>query len=145
MKMLNNHVNIAAKRLIRLPMREDGTYLFAGVVIRDHFDCSNNKLTSLSGSPIKTESFYCHDNELTSLVGGPQETHSFDCSGNQLKDLRGAPAIVNGYFDCSTNQLESLEGCPKEVNGDFYIYHNKKKFSANDVKAVCNVRGFIMT
>ena len=42
-------------------------------VVTDDFDCSNNQLTSLEGSP-KTVggSFYCYDNQLTNLNGAPK-------------------------------------------------------------------------
>ena len=62
---------------------------FKGVrfgVVKGYFDCSNNKLTSLEGSPQWVGvSFNCNNNSLTSLVGAPQE--------------------VGGYFDCSDNPI----------------------------------------
>lgn len=48
---------------------------------------------------------------------------------------------VNGSFDCSSNQLTSLEGAPKEVGGDFYCQDNPVKFTEEQVRAVCDVKG----
>ena len=46
-------------------------------------------------------------------------------------------------FDCSGNQLTSLTGAPKNVGGDFYCSRNKKNFTAEEVEAVCDVKGHI--
>jgi hypothetical protein len=35
------------------------------------------------------------------------------------------------------------EGCPKEVGGDFDCYNNPIKFTQEDVRKVCNVKGVI--
>ena len=66
-----------------------------------------------------------------------------DCSNNKLTTLKGSPAIIDGSFYCSSNNLTSLEGCPREVGRDFYCYNNKLKFTKEEVKAVCNVKGEI--
>ena len=68
---------------------------------------------------------------------------NFNCSYNQLTSLEGAPSEVGGYFWCSYNQLTTLEGAPKEVSGDFTCYNNKKQFTEEEVRAVCNVKGEI--
>jgi hypothetical protein len=52
---------------------------------------------------------------------------------------------VKGYFSCSNNQLTSLEGSPKEVGGDFFCKNNKIKFTEEDVRKVCKVKGRIYT
>ena len=67
----------------------------------------------------------------------------FNCSHNKLTSLKGCPKIVNGYFSCSSNNLTSLEGCPREINGDFYCENNKKKFTEQEVRQYCNVKGVI--
>lgn len=46
-------------------------------------------------------------------------------------------------FDCSAIGLTSLEGCPKEVGRDFLCENNDTKFSEDDVKEVCKVKGEI--
>jgi len=69
---------------------------------------------------------------------------SFWCNDCNLVTLRGCPRIVKGNFDCSDNFLDSLEGCPEEVDGHFYCVFNKiKKFTIEDVKKVCRVKGVI--
>ena len=65
----------------------------------------------------------------------------FSCYNNQLTSLEGSPAEVGGDFSCSYNQLTSLEGAPTEVGGDFYCKNNKVKFTEEDVRKVCNVKG----
>src|SRR5574343_1884861 len=52
--------------------------------VNGNFDCKNNKLTSLEGSPVEVNgSFYCQKNELTSF--------------------EFAPKIIRGYFNCEIN------------------------------------------
>ena len=111
-----------------------------------HFDCSNNKLTSLVGTPQNVGSFDCSDNNLTSLKGSPTSAvGGFDCSGNKLTSLVGTPQNVDNDFDCSYNNLTSLDGAPKTVGGDFYCDHNPVKFTEEQVRAVCDVGGDIYT
>jgi len=87
-----------------------------GVVVRN-FDCSNNNLRNLKGSPFKTRYFNCNNNKLTSLEGSPTEIDGlFDCSYNNLKKLDCGPIKISGRYggiSCSNNKIESLEGCPK--------------------------------
>ena len=66
----------------------------------------------------------------------------FSCSKcPELKNLIGAPREVGGDFDCSyCPNLISLEGAPREVSRDFYC---DKRFTIEDVKKVCNVKGRI--
>ena len=68
-------------------------------------------------------------------VGG-----NFDCKTNQLKSLQGSPSSVDGNFDCRGNQLTSLQGSPSSVGGSFYCRGNKKKFTEEEVRAVCKVQ-----
>ena len=51
--------------------------------------------------------------------------------------------IVEGNFDCSYNSLTSLEGAPEKVGGDFYCSNNAVKFTEEQVRAVCDVKGRI--
>ena len=68
---------------------------------------------------------------------------NFNCSHNELTSLEGSPEIVGVDFDCAYNDLTSLEGSPKIVKGDFYCNNNKVKFTRDDVRKVCNVKGYI--
>ena len=87
--------------------------------------------------------FYCSYNPaLTSLKGAPKSVGTdFYCSNNPaLTSLEGAPKSVGGYFYCSYNPaLTSLDGAPESVTGSFYSRHNK--FTEEEIRAVCNVKG----
>ena len=139
--------------------------------VRNYFSlyCSSN-LTSLKGCPCEVGGdFYCSGcinlesleeapqkvggsfecracNKLKSLEGAPQEVGwSFNCSGcSNLKSLKGCPKEVGINFYCSEcKNLTSLKGCPKEIGGDFYCKYHNKRFTTNDIKKVCKVKGEI--
>ena len=109
------------------------------------FWCHDNKLTDLEGAPRSIgEDFWCYRNKLTSLEGAPNSVGGdFTCTHTKLTSLEGAPTSVGGTFSCSRNNLTDLEGAPKSVGGKFYCDHNKKKFTEEEVRAVCNVEGDI--
>jgi len=65
----------------------------------------------------------------------------FDCTDMNLISLEGCPEEIEGSFWCSYNKLTSLEGCPKKVGEDFYIRVNPRKFTEEEVRAVCDVKG----
>ena len=89
--------------------------------------------------------FYCNDNKLTSLVGAPKiVSGNFTCSDNKLSSLVGAPKKIGGDFYCSNNKLTSLDGCPKYVGKDFYCYKNSLKFTEEQIRAVCYVKGKVV-
>ena len=67
----------------------------------------------------------------------------FFCGNNHLTTLENCPKTVSGVFGCSSNELISLEGAPKFVGEDFYCRRNPGKFTEQDVRAVCNVKGDI--
>lgn len=119
-------------------------------IIRGHFDCSYNRLTTPEGTPQKVGGnfdynnnklitlqgapqeiggdFYCTDNQLTTLQGAPQKIGgSFYCIGNQLTTLQGAPKKIIGDFCCGFNKLTSFRGAPQEIGGDFYCGDNPIK------------------
>ena len=108
-------------KLINLHLKELPDIL-KDVSVSGHFDCTGNKLTSLTGAP--------------SSVGG-----TFYCSLNKLTSLTGAPTSVGGNFNCSYNKLTSLVGAPKTVDGDFYCYDNSVQFTEAQVRAICDVKG----
>ena len=51
------------------------------------------------------------------------------------------PKYVADYFYCCYNELKSLQYAPKYVGGDFWCNNNKKKFTEEEVRAVCDVKG----
>ena len=90
-------------------------------------DCSNNKLTTLKGSPQKIDgNFKCNNNKLTTLEGSPKKIgRDFDCSNNQLTTLEGSPQEIGRDFDRSFNNLTTLKGSPQRVDRNFSCSGNK--------------------
>ena len=90
------------------------------------FDISGLKLTTLPAS-------------LKNLkIGG-----NFFCSYNKLTSLVGAPVSVGESFVCSVNNLDSLVGTPTSVGLDFDCRNNAVKFTEEQVRAGCDVKGKI--
>jgi len=88
--------------------------------------------------------FFCGTNNLTSLENCPKTVDAnFYCGHNKLTSLDGAPEYVGGSFYCSFNNLTSLTGAPKSVGGVFSCGFNEIKFTEEQVRAVCNVKGDI--
>ena len=65
----------------------------------------------------------------------------FNCSLNSLTTLENCPKIVIGNFYCSWNKLTSLEGAPQKVDRNFICHSNAVKFTEEQVRTVCNVKG----
>ena len=88
--------------------------------------------------------FFCGTNNLTKLINAPKTVDAnFYCGHNKLTSLDGAPEYVGGSFYCSFNYLTSLTGAPKFVGGVFSCGFNEIKFTEEQVRAVCNVKGDI--
>ena len=64
----------------------------SGTTYEGSFDCRNNNLTSLEGSPkIVKGDFYCANNKLTSLEGIPFQKHNFtDFSEHDFNEYIGS-------------------------------------------------------
>jgi len=112
------------------------------------FWCGVNQLRSLKGAPTSVGGiFWCTFNQLTSLEGAPKsigENGDFVCYDNQLTSLVGAPKSVGGDFRCDNNQLTSLKGAPKNIGGDFYCGNNAVKFTEEQIRSFCDVKGKII-
>ena len=109
---VNGSVSLSNMELKKIPVR------FRNV--SGDFICSQNKLTSLLGCPIRVYGvFSCYDNKLHSLEYCPVEVGgSFSCGKNQLTDLAFSPIRVGGNFNCyNNNLLSSLEGCTLNLGG----------------------------
>ena len=153
-KKLSTEEILEKYKITNYEIRPDGSVNVFGNV-----DISGRDLTKLpcvfhavSGS------FRCNSNELTSLEGAPREVGGvFDCGHNQLTSLERGPQYVGDSFSCSGNELNSLEGAPKEVGGDFHHGGSRwytvrgqwvagpKNFTEAEVRAVCNVKGRIIS
>ena len=109
------------------------------------FDCRYNILTSLVGAPVSVGGyFFCDYNKLDSLVGAPTSVGlGFYCNNNKLTSLVGAPTSVGLSFYCNHNKLTSLVGAPTSVGGSFNCSNNVVKFTEEQVRAVCDVKGTI--
>jgi len=114
---VDGNVYLSDIKLTKLPLK------FSKV--SGYFDCSDNKLTSLEGSPHSVGDFNCNNNKLTSLKGCPQSVVNFECFYNKLTSLEFCPQSVGGDFNCSINSLTTLEFCPKSVGGDFICNNNE--------------------
>ena len=93
--------------------------------VSGRFDCSDNQLTTLEGSPERVgENFDCSNNKLTTLYGGPQNVGAFNCGQNQLTTLEGSPQIIDAFFHCKNNQITDFRGFPEFFEGIFYCEEN---------------------
>ena len=117
--------------------------ILKNVTVDGNFWCGHNKLTSLKNAPsIVVGSFFCGHNKLTTLEGAPTSVGgNFFCFNNNLTSLENCPKTVDGTFDCSRNKLTSLAGAPKTVGGFFDCTDNPVKFTREQVRAVCDVKG----
>lgn len=84
-------IDISGMKLTKLPD-------LTNVICLGIFDCSNNNLTSLRGSPRKTKVFNCSYNYyLTSLLEGPTEADEYNCSHTSLITLNGMPKKLTTF------------------------------------------------
>ena len=110
----------------------------------DLSDLNLTKLPEILKNISVGRDFFCGTNNLTSLENCPKTVGgSFYCGHNKLTSLDGAPKTVGGSFYCSFNNLKSLTGAPKFVGGVFSCGFNEIKFTEQQVRAVCNVKGDI--
>jgi len=112
LRRIKGNLNLSGLGLTKLPN-------LSHVVVDGDFDCSDNQLSTLEGSPQEVGGgFYCHHNQLSTLEGGPQKVGGdFNCDFNQLSTLEGGPQEVGGSFKCYYNQLSTLEGFPRKIGG----------------------------
>ena len=69
--------------------------------------------------------FIVSDNRLTSLEGSPTDVEgSVFAARNQLETLEGGPVMVDGDFKVDNNKLKNLKGLPKHITGDLHINMN---------------------
>lgn len=78
------------------------------VNVSSDVDLSNQKLTHIPVQfGIINGSFDCSDNQLASLKGSPSRVHgNFFCDSNLLTHLEFCPKKVEGRFDCSFNKIQ---------------------------------------
>jgi hypothetical protein len=114
---VNKSVDLAIWKLTEFPIKF-GT-------INGRFDCNDNKLTTLEGSPnIVNGDFNCYNNILTTLKGSLNLVQGdFDCKDNKLTNLLGAPKIMGEIFKCKYNPVYSIYQTDKNLVDQFnYIF-----------------------
>jgi DNA-binding Xre family transcriptional regulator len=127
---VNGSVNLSNKKIKQLPIQ------FREVT--DEFIIAHNPLTTLKGSPLKTNLFDCSfcgltdltyspleigekglfacNNNLSVLTGLSQKIFSkINLNNNQLTNLKGLSANNLELLNVSNNHLISLEGSPKII------------------------------
>jgi hypothetical protein len=69
--------------------------------------------------------FYCSNNKLTSLYGSPKKVKGgFYCRSNRLTSLEGAPKVVGGDFFCNFNPVKFTTDDVRKicnVGGGIYV------------------------
>lgn len=85
-----------------------------------NYDCSLNYLKNLVGAPNKVVNFNCSNNNLSTLKGSPMFVEGdFDCSNNLITSFKDGPLSCKGHLNCQTNLIQSMEHLPflvKSVN-----------------------------
>jgi hypothetical protein len=125
---VNGDVDLSYEVLTELPL------VFNKVT--GYFNCSNNRLTSLKGSPRWIGGhFSCRYNRLSSLEFSPEYVGGdFECYGNDLTNLVGSPKEVVGSFYCSDNpNLITPKGCPEKIGEHFYCRDTQLSSIFNNV------------
>ena len=94
---------------------DDDTKLIVNVYGSVHI--SNKHLTKFPMDFGKVTGYFdCYENKLTTLIGSPKYVGDFfNCGRNNITTLEGGPKIVNGAFICVRNQLTDFYGFPDRV------------------------------
>jgi hypothetical protein len=128
------------EKFIKLQARIFQQEIITGDVTIDkdfYLDFQNIKTKKIIGD------VYININKIPLWLKDIEIDGNFYCDGAGLTTLEGCPEIVNGYFSCSNNYLTTLQGCPKYVGKSFWCRNNKVKFTKEDVKKLCEVKGTI--
>lgn len=106
-------VNLSNKKLKFIPVQFG--------VVQGTFNCMNNQLSSLRGSPKVIESdFLCMENQLTTLEYGPKEVKGqYVADSNQLTSLKGIPEKIDKSLFVKDNPIKDFTYLPKEIKEIF--------------------------
>ena len=108
------------------------------VDVRGSFCCDSQGLEDFLGIRFGKVSgnFDCSNNQLRTLEGSPREVgEGFYCWANQLRTLEGSPREVGGNFNCYRNPLISLEGAPEMIK---YIFCFKNTWFRYNLRSFLN-------
>ena len=99
---VDGNVYLRNKGLTKIPLK------FGKV--SGYFDCSFNKLISLSGAPLSVgRGFYCFNNQLKSLSGiSGRISGGIYCRNNQLRDVKGVKDGWLGEFSVVGNPVHEI-------------------------------------
>jgi hypothetical protein len=103
-----------------------------------YYDFTNVKCKKIIGD------VYININKIPLWFKDIEIDGSFICNNIGLTTLEGSPQIVNSSFYCSRNKLISLKYGPKYVGISFWCRNNNVKFTEEDVKKLCKIKGIII-
>lgn len=110
---VDGNVDLDHESITKLPLKFNK--------VKGYFECNNNKLTTLEGSPKEVGRYFsCLSNKLTSLKGGPKSVGEYyDCNANRLTSLEFMADEIGESLFCAQNNLTTLKGCPENIDGEF--------------------------
>ncbi len=122
---VNTSVELYDRDLYHLP--------FEFKYVNGMFDCSNNYLTTLKGSPRYVNgALYCYKNNLTTLEGSPDVVaYNFVCYRNKLTSFKGISNPVFGHIESSRNNITDYSHLPSVHNT---IGHEYSTFYQNTLE-----------
>ena len=66
---------------------------------------------------------------------------SFFCNNCGLITFKGMPHTIKGILGCAGNKIKTLKYMPKEIERSLFIDRNPIKFTENEIRSLCNVKG----
>ena len=139
MKSLNIYINEAWGRMKQHALKSDIEAWCEGMGIEYYTINSKGEIDVNGNVYLQHRNF----NELPYRFGIVTGFFDVDTCKN-LKSLKNCPNEVGGYFSCNgCSKLDSLEGCPSYVVWNFYCNDCKRKFTEEEVKSLCKVKGNI--
>ena len=93
-------------------------------VVHGDFHCNGNQLMSFESTTYQIGTLYCHNNPAPSLEGIPQDIVHIICGSKEFNSLRGAPSRIKGTLRCAYSSITDLEGCPQEIGGNLELCGN---------------------
>ena len=102
--------------------------------VTDYFNCDNNKLTSLKGSPHTVGSFFsCEHNQLDSLEFAPKSIRGFiSCENNNIRSFDGLVSIGSNFY-CINSPIEEIW---RIINPGTFKWDNEKMDFFNDLDII---------
>ena len=121
---VDGSVYLYEESLIKLPLQFN--------IVRGWFDCSENLLTSLKGSPKEVNGYFdCEENKLTSFEYIPKRIGGdFNCCWNDIRNFEYFPNYIGGDFDCFNNPIDEIwilfeDSTKIELLNDFDIFRDE--------------------